>query len=206
MSHAAVLLAGGKSSRMGHDKAALIVGGEPMWQRQLTTLRATEPAELFISGQTSGPYAECGVEILADEISESGPLGGVATALRRCTSERLLVLAVDMPAMTADFLRTLLEQSRCTTMGVVPFVTADARKRARISSFVSDEDRVHPEPLAAVYPRAALVIADECLRAGERKLEAFVHKLSARQFVSMRPVAENEAALFTNWNEPEDVR
>src|SRR5438477_277515 len=129
MSHSAVLLAGGKSSRMGRDKAALIVDGEPLWQRQLATLRATQPAELFISGKSDGPYANCGVEILADEFPDCGPLGGITTALRRCTSERLLVLAVDLPAMTAEFLRTLLDESQRTAAGVIPSVAADGRRR-----------------------------------------------------------------------------
>ena len=96
---------------MGRDKSALLVDGEPLWQHQLATLRATQPAELFISGKRDGPYADCGVEILADEFPDCGPLGGIATALRRCQSERLLVLAVDMPAMTAEFLRILLDES-----------------------------------------------------------------------------------------------
>src|SRR5205807_2568449 len=117
MSHAAVLLAGGKSSRMGRDKAALLVRGEPLWRHQLATLRATEPAEFFISGKCDGPFAGCEVEILADEFPDCGPLGGIATALRRCASERLLVLAVDMPAMTAAFLRMLLDESQRTGMG-----------------------------------------------------------------------------------------
>ena len=207
MSHAAVLLAGGKSSRMGRDKSALTVNGEPLWQRQLAVLRATNPAELFISGKSDGPYADCGVEILADEIPDCGPLGGIATALRRCTSERLLVLAVDMPAMTAEFLRSLLEESQRTGMGIVPSVAADGRRRA-------DRDRsarllpsaaTGIEPLAAIYPRAALAIADECLRTGERKLEAFIRKLEASQLVSVRPVADQEAAIFANWNEPKDL-
>ncbi len=193
MSHAAVLLAGGKSSRIGRDKSALPVNGEPLWQRQLAVLRATNPAELFISGKSDGPYADCGVEILADEIPDCGPLGGIATALRRCTSEHLLVLAVDMPAMTAEFLRSLLEESQHTAMGVVPFVAADGKRRAGF------------EPLAAVYPHTALAIADECLQTGERQLEAFIRKLEGSQLVSMRPVAENAGALFMNWNAPEDL-
>ena len=193
MSHAAVLLAGGKSSRMGRDKSALPVNGEPLWQRQLAVLRATEPAELFISGKNDGPYADCGVEILADEIPGCGPLGGIATALRRCTSERLLVLAVDMPAMTVDFLRTLLEESQRTAKGTVPSVAADGRRRANL------------EPLAAVYPHTALAIADECLRTGERKLEGFIRKLEASQLVDVCPVAGKEVAFFTNWNDPADL-
>ncbi len=178
---------------MGRDKCALTVDGVPLWQRQLAVLRATNPAELFISGKSDGPYADCGVEILADEIPDCGPLGGIATALRRCTSEFLLVLAVDMPAMTAEFLRTILEESQRTATGVVPSVAADGRRRADF------------EPLAAVYPRAALAIADECLRTGERKLEGFIRKLEASQLVRVRPVAENEAALFVNWNAPGDL-
>ena len=153
---------------MGRDKSALPVNGEPLWQRQLAVLRATEPAEIFISGKSDGPYADCGVEILADEIPGCGPFGGIATALRLCTSERLLVLAVDMPAMTAEFLRSLLEESQRTAMGVIPSVAADGRRRANV------------EPLTAIYPRTALAIADECLRIGERKLEAFIRKRQYR--------------------------
>jgi molybdopterin-guanine dinucleotide biosynthesis protein A len=193
MSHAAVLLAGGKSSRMGRDKAALPVNGEPLWQHQLAILRATQPAELFISGKSDGPYADCGIEILADEFPDCGPLGGIATALRRCQSERLLVLAVDMPAMTTEYLRSLLDESQRTAKGVVPFVAADVRRRANF------------EPLAAVYPRAALTIAKECLRAGEFKLEAFIRRLEAGRLVSVRTVAEEDIFLFANWNVPTDV-
>ena len=193
MSHAAVLLAGGKSSRMGRDKSALPVNGEPLWQRQLAVLRATEPAELFISGKSDGPYADCGVEVFADEIPDCGPLGGIATALSHCKSERLLVLAVDMPAMTAEFLRTLLDESQRTAKCIIPSVAADGRRRANF------------EPLAAIYPRAALPIADECLRAGEFKLKAFIHALEAHGLAIIRPVETGQAALFTNWNTPGDV-
>ena len=205
MSHAAVLLAGGKSSRMGRDKSALPVNGEPLWQRQLAILRATDPAELFISGKNDGPYANAGVEILADEFPDCGPLGGIATALRRCTGDRLLVLAVDMPAMTADFLRTLLDQSHRTAMGVVPSVADDVRRQARIPAAATNAKELHLEPLAAVYPRAALAVADECLRTGEWKLETFIRELEARGLATIRPVKAGEAALFTNWNSPGDV-
>ncbi len=193
MSHAAVLLAGGKSSRMGRDKSALPVDGEPLWQRQLATLRATDPAELFISGKSDGPYANAGVEILADEFPDCGPLGGIATALRRCKSDRLLVLAVDMPAMTAEFLCSLLAESRRSAKGIVPSVAADGRRPARFES------------LAAVYPGAALPVADDCLRAGERKLEGFVRTLAARTLVTIFPVEAAATRLFTNWNSPGDI-
>ena len=206
MKFSAVLLAGGKSSRMGRDKSALPVNGEPLWQRQLAILRATDPAELFISGKSGGPYADCGVEIFADEIPDCGPLGGIAAALRRCTCDMLLVLAVDMPAMTAEFLRSLLEESQRTAKGVVPSVAAPVRARADNSPPACEDAQAHLEPLAAVYPRTALAIADECLRTGERKLEAFIRKLEASQLVSVLSVRDDDSVLFMNWNAPEDIR
>ena len=206
MSHAAVLLAGGKSSRMGRDKSALLVEGEPLWQRQLAVLRATQPAEIFISGKSDGPYADCGVEILADEFPDCGPLGGIATALRHCQSERLLVLAVDMPAMTSEFLRTLLDESQRTALAIVPSVAALVRARARFSPVMMDaREPQFLEPLAAVYPRAALAIAEECLRTGERKLEVFIRALEAKCLALIRPVEAGETGLFTNWNCPDDL-
>jgi molybdopterin-guanine dinucleotide biosynthesis protein A len=198
MSHAAVLLAGGNSSRMGRDKSALPVDGVPLWQRQLATLRGTEPTEIFISGKCDGPYAGCGVQILADEFPGCGPLSGIATVLRRCTSDRLLVLAVDMPAMTAEFLRTLVELAQRTAKGIIPSVAA-------VASAVMKGSASHLEPLAAVYPRSALIIADEWLRTGERKLETFVHALESRGLASILPVAAAHAGLFANWNTPGDV-
>jgi molybdopterin-guanine dinucleotide biosynthesis protein A len=211
---------------MGCDKSALLVKGGPLWRHQLATLRATNPAELFISGRSDGPYADCGVEILADEFPDCGPLGGIATALRRCKSDQMLVLAVDMPAMSAVFLRALLEQSRRQAAGIVPEVAAGewngtgrrrrpkaARgdlpggedDRARISPPTDDGGQRMLQPLAAVYPRAALRIAGECLRAGERKLENFIRALEARGLATILAVKAGEAALFTNWNNPDDI-
>ena len=105
----------------------------------------------------------------------------------------LLVLAVDMPAMIAEFLRSLLEESQRTAMGVIPSVAADGRRRANF------------EPLAAVYPHAALALADECLRIGERKLETLIRRLEANHLVSVRTVEERQVVFFKNWNEPGDV-
>jgi molybdopterin-guanine dinucleotide biosynthesis protein A len=81
----AVLLAGGKSTRMGRDKAGVLLHGQPLWQRQLATLRAVQPAELFISGKADAAYAGAGVEIVADNFPGLGPLSGLEATLRRAT-------------------------------------------------------------------------------------------------------------------------
>ncbi len=170
---------------MGRDKAALVVGGEPLWRRQLAVLRATGAAEVFISGKSDGPYAGAGVEIVEDARCDSGPLGGIASALRRCGEEWLLVLAVDMPAMTADFLCGLTDAAR-KGAGVVPVT-----------------DRI--QPLATLYPCAALEIAETLLREGRRKMECFVDELEAHSLVRRLEVPPAQWPLFTNWNTPGDV-
>lgn len=180
---AAVLLAGGRSTRMGRDKAALIIEGEPLWQRQLAKLRALSPHELFISGRADGPYAGAGVEIIEDAVPGLGPLGGIAAALRRAESPLVLILAIDLPAMTAKFLASLLPDSR-------PVVPQNAR---------------YFEPLAAVYPRAALSIAEDHLRADDRSLQWFVDRLVAEELAQVRILTKSEALLFHNANEPRDL-
>src|SRR5580704_153873 len=99
-SFTAALLAGGKSSRMGQDKAYLPVMWEgvsmPLWERQLAVLKSIAPESLIISGPRKPGYPES-VTVLPDQWSEVGPLGGIATCLRGSGSALLLVLAIDMP-------------------------------------------------------------------------------------------------------------
>lgn len=174
---------------MGRDKAGLVVEGVPLWRRQIETLRATGAVEVSISGKADGSYAGSGVEIVEDEWREAGPLGGIATAMQRCGSEWLLVLAVDMPAMTADFLRGLAEEAMREKKAVVPRWTNG-----------------NWEPLVAVYPTSARGFVEGMLNEGKRKLEGLVRELEECECLRAREIAEEEAGLFENWNEPGDVR
>jgi molybdopterin-guanine dinucleotide biosynthesis protein A len=65
----AVLLAGGRSSRMGVHKSALLVGGQPLWRRQLGTLRAAGANAIAVAGPVHEPYAIPGITVLQDDRS-----------------------------------------------------------------------------------------------------------------------------------------
>src|SRR2546428_9892635 len=97
MKFSAVLLAGGQSTRMGRDKAGIVLDGIPLWQRQFEILRELRPHEIFISGPPRKEWS--GLEVVADETPDAGPLAGLVASLRRCRSPLLLVLAVDLPRM-----------------------------------------------------------------------------------------------------------
>ena len=181
---AAVLLAGGRSRRMGRDKALLPLGdGRLLWQRQLAVLEELQPAELFISGPGRAGFP-ASVARLEDAMPGLGPLGGIAVALQAMRSMRLLVLAIDLPAMTADFLYDLLVDGR----GMIP-QTSDG----------------YFEGLAAVYPKTALSAVETQLMGKDRSLQTLIHRLLEDGRVVARPVVAAEIALFENWNQPDDI-
>ena len=187
---AAVLLAGGQSRRMGRDKALLpVADGRLLWQRQLDVLRELRPAELFISGPAREGFP-LDTPLLADDAPGLGPLAGIAAGLAAARSPLLVVLAVDLPRMTAEYLRCLLGQCLATSPlgGVVP--------QAHDSSF---------EPLTAIYPHTALALANEHLRSADRSMQSFVRSLCEDRQMRTRAITASEAHLFANWNHPENA-
>lgn len=184
---AAVLLAGGKSSRMGRDKAGVLIDGQPLWQRQLATLRATHPHELFISGRPDGPYAGSGVEILVDAVPDLGPLAGLEAALRRARRPLLLVLAIDLPDMTPVFLTDLTRRATESGRGIVP------------------QSNEWFEPLAAIYTPACLPLVQDSLRGKDRSMQRFVREAAAQHLLEARPLEKTELPLFRNLNTPENL-
>ena len=180
----ALLLAGGKSSRMGRDKALLEIDGQPLWQRQIATLRALAPEQLLLSGPPRADWN--GYDVLPDEMTDAGPLAGIAAALEKCLSCHLVVLAVDLPYMTRNFLESLLA------------LCLDGR------GAVPRGGRGY-EPLAAVYPISCAPLAGEALRQRDFSLQNFVRKGIAARMLVERSVSAAEISLFTNLNTPADL-
>ena len=104
MSFAAVLLCGGRSTRMGRDKAFIDWQGRPLWQVQLEKLRQLGPKRVLISCRAEQNIVS-DAEMVFDPIdANDGPLGAITRCLELVQTP-LLVLAVDMPWMTVEFLR-----------------------------------------------------------------------------------------------------
>ena len=175
---------------MGRDKALLpLSDGRLLWQRQLAVLRELHPVELFISGPARDGFPP-DVPLLADDVPGLGPLAGIAAALQAMRSPLLVVLAVDLPMMTAGYLHALLAECAAVPppQGVVP-QTSDG----------------FFEPLAAIYPQTALVFAKEHLHSANRSLQSFVRCLHENYQMHAQVITDSEASLFTNWNYPENA-
>ena len=181
MSFSAVILAGGKSSRMGRDKAWLEVGGQTLLARQIGIVREAGALEIFISGRADVDYSSFGCRVLKDKFQNAGPLAGIVRALDASTSQLLLVLAVDMPNMSVSFLQSLA--TKCAHgSGAIPRV----------------EGRI--EPLAVFYPKAAHTLAVMLLDRGCYAVTNFAECCVKNNLASFVDVPESDVGYFANWN------
>lgn len=180
-----MILAGGRSARMGRDKAFLGRAGQPLLAHQLTKLRAAGAAEVFISGRPDADYATFDCPVLQDRFVDAGPLAGVERGLAAMTTPLLLVLAVDLPCVEVEFLLELLV--RCESeRGVVPVW------QGRL------------EPLLAVYPRRAHPWAVAQLERGQPAVHRFAEQCQREGAVIFWPVPVDAGSNFRNCNAPED--
>jgi molybdopterin-guanine dinucleotide biosynthesis protein A len=187
MTFAALLLAGGESRRMGRDKVTMDFGGQPLWERQLQVLRGLRPDELLVSARTAPDWLPSDTQLLLDDAPSRGPLSGLTKALAEIETTHLVVLAVDLPFMTAEELSHSVELTT-EGCGMVPIIHGRA------------------EPLAAVYPAEAMADFRGALSGSDFSLQSIVCKLAAAGRVRLRPVPETAAHLYQNWNQPSDVK
>ncbi len=109
-----IILAGGKSSRFGSNKALYPIGEKSMLQRSVELLQPF-CHEVYISGDCE-EYAQHGVKCMPDKIADIGPLGGIYTALKQCSTPYLLFLTCDMPFLSPKFIAQMLGIDATTEM------------------------------------------------------------------------------------------
>jgi molybdopterin-guanine dinucleotide biosynthesis protein A len=187
LSRAGYILTGGKSSRMGADKAFLDFGSRTLLERAIAVVYETSP-NLSIVGDPA-KFAAYG-SVIADLYPGCGPLAGIHGALLHSSAELNLMLAVDMPFVSRELLDFLFAAANETDAIVVVPRTARGF-----------------QPLCAVYRRAFAAAAEEALRAGNYKIDAVFAG------VAVRVIEEEELAragfserMFFNVNTPGDLR
>lgn len=107
----AAILAGGQARRLGGlDKSALAIGDHTVLQRQLSVLRGLTP-HILIVGRDTPPDPHAETRSVPDRVPGTGALGGLYTALVEAPTDVVLVLACDMPYLTAPFLTAVAERA-----------------------------------------------------------------------------------------------
>ena len=164
----AIILVGGRSSRMGSDKASIVFEGETLLQRTVSAAAevASEIVLVRAPGQTlTAVTAACPVTTVEDAVAGEGPLFGMATGLGAATGARCLILGVDMPFLQPALLRLLVERLR----------TAGIESGARW--FVPIAER-RPQPLYCAMSHDAKHVLRANLAAGDRAPMAAAADLS----------------------------
>lgn len=187
----AVILAGGASRRMGRDKALMEFEGEAMWQRQQRLLLALDPAEIFVSGPRRAEFP-ANLRTIEDAGPSRGPLSGLTTVLRVAQVEHVLVVAIDLPLMTSDFLEKL-RRTIGPGRGAVPFLI-DA-----------ETGRKFYEPLAAIYPRECRSIGERHLAGSDWSMQSFVREAVTNGLLLEFEIPAADLAIFQNVNEPGEM-
>lgn len=176
------VLAGGRSSRMGRDKALLVLEGEAMAQRAAGVLGSFLSAPVALVG-SAGRYAHLGLPVVEDSFPGQGPLAGIEAALNSpYARDWNLIIACDMPHLRVDILRGLAAQ-------------AAAHPEAVCVMAVSSRA---PEPLCAVWRREFGPVARAALEAGQRKVRDVVSDVQVVHFQI------DEDSALTNVNTPAD--
>jgi len=182
----ALLLAAGRSTRMGRDKALLEIDGTPLWRQQRDVLRAAGAAEIFLSARDDQAWVQGAggfAAVLHDALEVGGPIIGLTAGLERATHGHLAVLAIDLPRLPAEWFQILLGEC-------APGVGAVGRRG------------VFFEPLAAIYPKELMMEAWEALVRGEFSLQKFLTTAVKEGRMRAREIGADETAWFENWNEP----
>jgi len=151
MDATAIIMAGGKSRRMGRDKSMLAVNGEPVIKHIFKQLHP-HFSQVLVSSDDVSRYSFLGVQVVPDGDTGKGPLMGIASALRVSAREVNFVIACDIPEVDISFVRQMVRESKGFDV-VMP--------QTGPSSY---------EPLFAVYKKSTLVAIDESIISGNYKI------------------------------------
>lgn len=176
-----IVLAGGKSGRMGVDKGLIVWKGKPFAQYSIEALRPFCDHILIITGNSE--YARFGLPLVKDEYPNIGPMGGLHAGLKASNSKHHIVLSCDMPLVDEEIIRLLLTGSK-NCQAVVPAV----------------DNKIIP--VCAYYHSSALPLLEKEIRASLHKTVLFLKRLRFKELQTDDPELKKK---FFNINTFEDL-
>jgi molybdopterin-guanine dinucleotide biosynthesis protein A len=180
MKFSGAVLAGGKSSRFGSDKARFVYRGKPMMQWVLDSFEHAD--ERFIVANQA--YDEFDLPVYEDVISSPTPLSGIHSALVHARHDWVAIAACDMPFLTKTYWSLLYEHCQHTAAVVV-------------------ESDTGLEPLAAFYHKTLIPDIEASLRKNQKAVHIFLDSV-ATMIVGVSNL-ELPANTFYNFNRLEDI-
>ncbi|MEE9227090.1 MAG: molybdenum cofactor guanylyltransferase [Acidobacteriota bacterium] len=184
------ILAGGRSRRMGRDKALLPYSGRPLVLHAAETLGEVVPEVAVIASRGSG-YDFLPVPVIEDRFPDRGPLGGLHAALVHAAGRPVFCLACDLPLVGPDLIRYIID-----------FAGPDAASRAAFVKVPAMAGRV--QPLCGWYAPGCLGPVEKWLRQGRGKVLDFLEEIPTVQVPLAADLPFFREDLLANLNREED--
>lgn len=180
----AIVLSGGKSTRMQREKGLVHFQGKRMVDHVLETVQQLTRNVILVANHND--YNCLGVPVMPDIFAGAGPIGGLYTGLTNSKSQKNLVLACDTPFVSVDFLSSLLKE--CGQEDVLVPVHGGMR-----------------EPLCAVYDQRCVPELKRRIESGALKMMELLDALAFRE-IKVDTDRWNTKELFANINTPGDLK
>jgi len=182
-----IILAGGRSSRLGKDKGLCDFKGKALVNYAIDTLKPLCGQMMISANYFPEKYAEFGLPVVADEIKNIGPLGGIYTCLKKSKTRHNLILSCDTPFVNTEVFRHLLSE-------------------------VKNEQVVTPshetfliEPLSAYYNTNVIGNMEIAIRNNQFKMMDFFKQIRFKSVNLDKNLPFFTDYLFLNLNTPEDL-
>ncbi len=159
-----LLLAGGKSSRMGQNKAFLMFKNKPFIKHIADAVLPITESIIIVSDDIA--YDDLGFQRVNDIIKDAGPLSGIVSGLKAIKTPRALVVSCDVPLLNTEVLNLLIAQIEENTDQIIQLKT-----------------KTHTMPLLAIYPKSCLEILEKSLLSGNRKVKIAIENCMVKTVV-----------------------
>jgi molybdopterin-guanine dinucleotide biosynthesis protein A len=154
MKFTVIILAGGKSSRMGTDKGLVLMNEIPMIERVIKTVKKAGLSEIIIVSNNT-EYKQFGLPVFPDVIPDKGPLGGIYTGLLKSSTVKNLILSCDVPFINETVLKLLIRNGLKSKVTIVKY-----------------ENRIHN--LIGIYDNSLIKDLGEHLISNKLKVGQFI--------------------------------
>ena len=179
-----IILAGGKSSRMGTDKGMILLNGKKFIEHIINALSPNVNQIIIIANNDN--YNELGYKVYKDLIEDSGPLGGIYTGLKLSTTEKNIVLSCDTPFITTEFIKFIISNSNDSEITVPVF-------------------KNNTEPLCAVYSKNITQNIYDLIVNNELKMQNVLKKFKTKELQINSNHTMFSENLFQNINTPQEL-
>lgn len=177
-----IILAGGKSSRMGEDKGLLLLNGKPLVQYSIDALKPLVSEIIIVSDNAN--YAEFGLRRISDIRKNSGPVAGICSGLEASYNDYNLVLSCDIPLITPKILEILINAIDDTT------------------EIIQVESKGKSMPLIALYKRQVKDCFNKLLNTNQRCLRFAVENCNYKTI----ELKKEQQICTTNVNTIKDLK